>query len=524
MRDEKIEQLLSIAGNENRYQYFALFIFLILWINCNFMAPVLPYLEREPIVKYNNENKTLNFDICDSKNYEIIERFGYSWVSEFGIECDKFSIGLIGAFTFIGNTMGSVAFAIVQKYFSHKNILLLSSWFFIFSIYFATLIHDANYFFWILISLVFMGLFGDLLCYSSLVVCEEIISSRKRAFFSSIINMGYGLCGIIYSFIYMFVQNWRYDFYISIFLSFIIFIFIAFFTYDSPRRYIDNKDIKNVKKILQGIAKFNGLEKEFLEKFESDEYQKLIKDIMEYDYDNNNDKDIELNETESNDKNNKLINSQQKNNNHDKKVQISAFISLKYPSLRYKFLILCILWFGTRSTSNCIALYSKALPGNYYFNIIILFAFESIAYIISGLLINLKFLGRKGTLYSQYFIITIGFLLLSFIKFSLPAELTLNFIIRFCAAAIELVYFTYTLEVYPTPIRSVNFGVNVTCGNIGSILAPMVYEYLPSWMFLLIFALLSIFHSILLVFLPETEGKPMIESIDEINNDKYTTK
>ena len=162
-------------------------------------------------------------------------------------------------------------------------------------------------------------------------------------------------------------------------------------------------------------------------------------------------------------------------NNHDKKVQISAFISLKYPSLRYKFLILCILWFGTRSTSNCIALYSKALPGNYYFNIIILFAFESIAYIISGLLINLKFLGRKGTLYSQYFIITIGFLLLSFIKFSLPVELTLNFIIRFCAAAIELVYFTYTLEVYPTPIRSVNFGVNVTCGNIGSILSPMVY-------------------------------------------------
>ena len=473
MRDEKIEQLLSIAGNENRYQYFALFIFLILWINCNFMAPVLPYLEREPIVKYNNENKTLNFDICDSKNYEIIERFGYSWVSEFGIECDKFSIGLIGAFTFIGNTMGSVAFAIVQKYFSHKNILLLSSWFFIFSIYFATLIHDANYFFWILISLVFMGLFGDLLCYSSLVVCEEIISSRKRAFFSSIINMGYGLCGIIYSFIW--------------------------------------------------IAKFNGLEKEFLEKFESDEYQKLIKDIMEYDYYNNN-KDIEMNEIESNDKNNKLINSQQKNNNHDKKVQISAFISLKYPSLRYKFLILCILWFGTRSTSNCIALYSKALPGNYYFNIIILFAFESIAYIISGLLINLKFLGRKGTLYSQYFIITIGFLLLSFIKFSLPVELTLNFIIRFCAAAIELVYFTYTLEVYPTPIRSVNFGVNVTCGNIGSILAPMVYEYLPSWMFLFIFALLSIFHSILLVFLPETEGKPMIESIDEINNDKYTTK
>ena len=55
MRDQKIEKLLSIAGNENRYQYFVLILFLFLWINCNFMALVLPYLEREPIVEHNNE-------------------------------------------------------------------------------------------------------------------------------------------------------------------------------------------------------------------------------------------------------------------------------------------------------------------------------------------------------------------------------------------------------------------------------------------------------------------------------------
>ena len=92
----------------------------------------------------------------------------------------------------------------------------------------------------------------------------------------------------------------------------------------------------------------------------------------------------------------------------------------------------------------------------------------------------------------------------------------MNFCLRFCEAAIELVYWTYTLEVYPTPVRSVNFGVNVTCGNIGSILAPMVYEYMPSWMFLSFFAFLSVFHSFLLIFLPETEGKPMVETIEEL--------
>ena len=72
------------------------------------------------------------------------------------------------------------------------------------------------------------------------------------------------------------------------------------------------------------------------------------------------------------------------------------------------------------------------------------------------------------------------------------------------------------MEVYPTPVRSLNFGVNVTFGNIGSILSPMVYEYMPSWMFLLVFAGLCVFHSFLLIFLPETEGKPMVETIEEL--------
>ena len=137
---------------------------------------------------------------------------------------------------------------------------------------------------------------------------------------------------------------------------------------------------------------------------------------------------------------------------------------------------------------------------------------------MAGVLINIKFLGRKGTLWAQYLIITTIFLLLSFVDFSINFELILNFFARFCAAGIELVYWTYTLEVYPTPVRSANFGINVTCGNIGSILSPMVYEYLPSWLFLLIFGILSVFHSILLIFLPETVGKPMVESIEELIN------
>ena len=79
-----------------------------------------------------------------------------------------------------------------------------------------------------------------------------------------------------------------------------------------------------------------------------------------------------------------------------------------------------------------------------------------------------------------------------------------------------MVFYAYTLEVYPTPVRCLNFGINVTFGNIGSVVSPLIYEYLPSWVFLLSFAILTIVHSIFLIFLPETEGKPMNESIEEL--------
>ena len=81
MRDEKIEKLISFVGNEHRYQYFALGVFFVLWMNCNFMAVVLPYLEREPLIKYTDDNnithinESLTYEIC-GKKYEIIERFG----------------------------------------------------------------------------------------------------------------------------------------------------------------------------------------------------------------------------------------------------------------------------------------------------------------------------------------------------------------------------------------------------------------------------------------------------------------
>ena len=585
--DEKIEKVIALAGNQNRYQYFTLFVIVFLWINCNFIAIVIPFIEREPIVNYKDrrgvlhENVTLTNEICGQTHgkYEIVKKFSYSWVSEFGIECKKVDIGLIGSFAFIGNTAGGLVFSFINKFISHKKILIISSIGFCISASLCTLIKSYEYFFYLLILEALIGLFGNCLCYSSLVIAQEIVSNEKRSLFSSIINLGYSLCGILYSIAFYYVQEWRLVFYILTGASFLALILIWAFIYDSPRRYINKKNYRKTIKILEGIASFNGKLDEFRDSIRQDEYQEILSEIKgeeplkvkdneegenepkkeneQKEIDENNEKD-NLKEKDEEEQKKEKDEKEEKEDNQEKKKEkenevnlekksdmleslvsedknvedskitknkskihkITVWSLFKYPSIRYKFVILNFLWIGTRASFNGISISSKSFPGNFYINIIILYTIESISYCVSGCLIEIRKLGRKGSLWIQYTLIIITFLLLGFLKLDTLTSLGLNFIARFCASGIEVIYYTYTIELYPTPVRSVAFGVNATFGNGGSILAPLLLEFLPYWFFLMLFAIINAVNSFFIAFLPETVGKPMNETIDELEEEE----
>ena len=48
----------------------------------------------------------------------------------------------------------------------------------------------------------------------------------------------------------------------------------------------------------------------------------------------------------------------------------------------------------------------------------------------------------------------------------------------------------------------------------------LLLEFLPNWFFLTLFAIVCSVNSLLLIILPETVGKSMVETIDEIENKK----
>ena len=74
----------------------------------------------------------------------------------------------------------------------------------------------------------------------------------------------------------------------------------------------------------------------------------------------------------------------------------------------------------------------------------------------------------------------------------------------------------YSTEVYSTPVRSNGFGSNSVCADIGGMLFPLLIELLSENVNYL-FTLVNIISIILLLFLPETLGKPLPNSLPEDN-------
>ena len=286
--DEKIEQLISLAGNEHRYQYFILFLVIFLWMNCNFLSCVLPFIEREPIVNYTDskgifhENEILTSDICidlNANNFTIVKSYGYSWVSEFQIECNKTEVSNVGSFVFIGNTLAGFIFSFISKLLSHKKIIIISSFIFCITIFICTLIKSFDYFYILLISEAINCLSANSLVYSCLLISQETVSSKKRSLFSSIMGIGYSLCGIVYTLFFLLLEDWRKVFYVLIGLSALGLIITWIFVYNSPRVYINNNNYEKVNKILEGIAKFNGKLESFRESLKQDIYKNIMEDL-----------------------------------------------------------------------------------------------------------------------------------------------------------------------------------------------------------------------------------------------------
>ena len=79
-----------------------------------------------------------------------------------------------------------------------------------------------------------------------------------------------------------------------------------------------------------------------------------------------------------------------------------------------------------------------------------------------------------------------------------------NLLSRFCISVVHTIFYTYSLEIYPTPDRTIEFGINATFGQIGGIVFPMFVELFAEYLCFIGYSCLIGLAVFLLFFLIET--------------------
>ena len=189
---------------------------------------------------------------------------------------------------------------------------------------------------------------------------------------------------------------------------------------------------------------------------------------------------------------------------------------MKYKSVRYKFLIFSFMFMATSFLTNVVVINTKSMEGNTYLIIVSLFGVEVVAGICCGFLINIPSLGRKKSLIMFYVGITIGFVFTLLFQDSAVGGWLAMVLIRFCITGVYTCFYVFFMESYPTPLRALGFGLNATFGNLAGIVSPVITEFFNKYLLYFIFAILSGVNIFFTLFLKETVGKPMLETIEEL--------
>lgn len=509
--DFLIEKIVLNAGGMGRYQISILLIAFLVWACVSIHNTSLAMLEKVPLVTYTNQNgkeitAPLTYDLCSSKNYTIVESYDYSWVIDLGIECNEKKVGLIGAFTYSGLCAGCFLFSIMSKFMTPKTIIIFSLCVYVAGICSITFIQS---FYYRLGVILFLGMGNGMSTFTSMSIVNESVEAKYRPLCNGIINIGYSFSAIIFTPLYVYLTQWRYVVWIQNALGVTLIILYLIVLNNSPRYFFSKKLTNEAIGSLRNIAAFNGKLKYFDEHLNDTEFDPLLNRETK-----DKDNETKINSTDDND--------EEKNNNTPKESKQTFGYSalLKYPSIRYKFLIFTFFFMSSTFLANAVVINTKNMKGDTTIIIEALFCVEVLANFVCGVLISWPPLGRKKSLILFYSCIVVGFILyvtFNTLDYSAFAQFLPMALIRFSITGVYTTFYCYCLESYPTPIRSLGFGLNTTFGNLAGIFSPMIIENTPVFLLYIIFAGFCALNSFLTCFLKETVGKPMQETIEELN-------
>ncbi|XP_061174320.1 organic cation transporter protein-like [Saccostrea echinata] len=344
-----------------------------------------------------------------------------------------------------------------------------------------------------------LGVFQQGMVMSGVVLFVELLPEQSR-FYSSVIGFLTWSTGlIIMTAIAYLLQNysWRY---LQITLT--CFSFLSLFQYwiqdESLRWLVANGKKKEAERIVRKVAKWNKLD-----------YENLKKNVKKRMALRNKEKE----ETD------KMLAEQQQLHVVEK---YSIITILRNKSVLVISLLMCFTWVTNTLTYYGLILTATSLAGNRFLNFFFMACVEYISVILEYGMLR-RFGRRTTTIFFQSLAGT-SLAFATLLKYFSDGDGTLILLSVLATFAGKMsvtgsfsVLFLLTPELFPTNLRNVGIGLCSTFSRIGAMISPFAGTLARAvpWAPGTIFALMCFIVTIIALYLPETRGMDLPQTLDE---------
>uniref|UniRef100_UPI0037E84930 solute carrier family 22 member 6 n=1 Tax=Semicossyphus pulcher TaxID=241346 RepID=UPI0037E84930 len=418
-------------------------------------------------------------ECTDGWSYNMTERTS-TIISDWHLVCDMRSLKQMGQTVYMGGVLvGAFVFGSLSDRYGRRILLLISNMLMAVS---GTCAAFSTSF-----SLFCLFRFGCGMALSGLglntfSLIVEWIPTRVRTVVGTLTGYCYTLGQLTFALLAYFIRDWRW-LTLAVSLPFYVFFLFSWWFHESSRWLVLSNNSEKAIKNLKSVARFNGRHEEG-EKIDIKMLQESMKKEMSC-----------------------------------SQGSYTVLDLFRTPTMRNMTICLSAVWLSTSFAYYGLAMDLQKFGVDIYLIQVIFGAVDIPAKVV--ITVSMSFIGRRLSQCGALIVAGVTILANQLVAYDMHTVRTCLAVVgKGCLAASFNCCYLYSGELYPTIIRQNGMGWVSMMARIGAMVAPMVLlmgDYMP-WIPGVIYGGAPIISGVAAIFLPETLGSPLPDTIQDVED------